>query len=412
MHPVAVALCGLVLLLTCATSGLAQSHPYLFVWASDKGGKASDFLAVIDADPASSHYGQAAASVAVPGPSGYAHHTELEMPKTGFLLANAYSSGRTMLFDLRDPLYPALVTSFGELNGFMHPHSYVRLPNDNVLATFQYHGSMTPKSDGGGLVEFDQQGTLLKSSSAMDPRTKNELVRPYSVLAIPSADRSVSTNHAMMMGVDGHSRTVQVWRLSDLKLLSTLPLPTGPRGYEQLEPGEPRLLTDGKTVLIHTFSCGLYELDGVATDRPRIRYLKTFEGAECGVPLRIGHYWIQTLSSAKALISLDISDLSNIREVSRVTFDDEQWPHWLSADGDCRRLVVDSGGYGANMIYIVNFDPRTGLLKLDENFRDPGSPRPGVSMDGKTWQSTFYANAFPHGAVFSRSSGATCSIPE
>ena len=30
----------------------------------------------------------------------------------------------------------------------------------------------------------------------------------------------------------------------------------------------------------------------------------------------------------------DISDLANVREVSRVTFDDKQKPHWIAADAD------------------------------------------------------------------------------
>ena len=65
------------------------------------------------------------------------------MPEDGFLLANAFESGRSMLFDLREPLHPSLVTSFGDLDGYMHPHTYVRLSNDHVLATFQYHGART-----------------------------------------------------------------------------------------------------------------------------------------------------------------------------------------------------------------------------------------------------------------------------
>jgi hypothetical protein len=394
----------LILLPLYAVTGQAQDPSYLFVWSGDKTGNASDFLAALDANPMSPHYGQAVASVPVPGSSGYPHHTEPEMPDNGFLLANAYMSGRTVLFDLRDPLHPALVTSFGDLDGFMHPHTYIRLPNDDVLATFQYHGGMSPKSDGGGLVEFDQRGKLLRSGSAMDPHAQNELIRPYSVVVVPALDCMVSTNHAMMTHDDGYSRTVQVWRFSDMTLLKTLVLPNGPRGYEQLEPGEPRLLADGKTVLIHTFFCGLYQLDGVGATQPTIRYLKTFEGSECGVPLLIGHYWIQTLSSAHAVVSMDIADLKNIREVSRVTFDDKQWPHWISADTDGRRLVVDSGGYGANMIFIVNFDRQTGALLVDERFRDLGSTKPGVSMDGKTWPHGFRGDAFPHGAVFSRSS--------
>jgi len=373
---------------------------YLFVWAGDFGAKADDFLVVINADPASHFYGQAVASVPTPGAVGDAHHTELEVPKSGFLLANGFLAGRTMLFDLRDPLHPSLVTSFGGLNGYMHPHTYVRLPNNDVLATFQYHGGMSPKSDGGGLGEFEQTGRLLRDSSAIDPEAKGELIRPYSVVIIPELDRIVSTNYAMMG--DGPSRTVQVWRLSDLKLLKTLVLPTGPHGSEQVGPGEPRLLEDGKTVLIHTFSCGLYLLDGVGTSSPVVRYVRTFDGSDCGVPVRIGHYWIQTLTSAHAVVVLDIPDPANLREVSRFTFDDKQTPHWIASDADESRLVVDSGGNGENRIFILNFSRQTGALTVDEKFRDPGSNRPGIVTDGKWWPHGFHGDAFPHGAVFSR----------
>jgi len=396
-----------ILVLLCAAGGYAQHNSYLFVWAGDDAKKSSDFLAVLDADPESPHYGQVVASVAVPGPGGMPHHTELEMPKGGFLLANAFESGRTMLFDLQDPLHPSLVTSFGDLDGYMHPHTYVRLSNGHVLATFQYHGGHQPKSDGGGLVEFDERGRLIRSSSAMDPAAKDELIRPYSLVVVPAFDRIVSTNTSMHG--DGKTRTVQVWRLSDLKLLRTLVLPPGPRGSEQHSPGEPRLLADGRTVLIHTFDCGLYQLAGIETDKPSVRYLKTFDGDQADVPLQIGHYWIQTLSSVHALATYDISDLIHIREVSRITFNDKQKPHWISADPDGRRIVLNSGEYGEHRLYIVKLDPQTGALALDGHFRDAGSDQPGVSMDGKSWPHGFNGDAYPHGTVFSRSSAAVKS---
>src|SRR5580700_4424224 len=187
----------LVLLLFCAVRGFSQNKSYLFVWAGDDAKKSSDFLAVLDADPKSAHYAQVVASVAVPGPGGTPHHTEAEMPEDGFLLANAFESGRTMLFDLREPLHPALVTSFGDLDGYMHPHTYIRLANGHVLATFQYHGGHDPKAEGGGIVEFDQRGHIFRSSSAMDSAAKDELIRPYSLVAVPALDRIVSTNTAM-----------------------------------------------------------------------------------------------------------------------------------------------------------------------------------------------------------------------
>ncbi|HZU42269.1 MAG TPA: hypothetical protein VE994_06330 [Terriglobales bacterium] len=394
-------LCALLFLLVCATAAFPQKS-YLFVWAGDDAKKSSDFLAVLDADAASPHYGQTVASVAVPGAPGQPHHTEGEMPADGFLLADSFESGRTSVFDLRDPLHPKLVTTFGELDGYMHPHTYVRLPDGSVLATFQYHGGHEAKSDGGGLVQLDDHGKLIRSVSALGPDTKGELIRPYSVVAIPSVDRAISTNTAMHYKTDGEARTIQIWRLSDLKMLRTMALPAGPHGSEQMDPGEPRLLDDGKTVLIHTFSCGLYELDGVAGAEPSVKYVHTFEGESCAVPLRIGHYWVQTLSSVHAVAVYDISNPAKMQEVSRISFDEKQKPHWLAADSDGRRILMNSGEYGEHRLYMLNFDPKTGALTLDEHFRDAGSDRPGVTMDGKAWPHGFTGDAYPHGTVFSR----------
>lgn len=397
-------ICCAALLVLCATGAFAQKGSYLFIWAGDDAKAGSDFLAVLDADPESPQYGRAVASVAVPGKSGTPHHTELEMPPGGFLLANAFGSGRSMLFDLREPLRPSLMSSFGDLDGYMHPHTYVRLPNGHVLATFQYRGSHGPKAEGGGLVEVTPRGELIRTSSAMDPAAAAELIRPYSLVVLPALDRVVTTNTAMHEA-DGNGRTVQVWRLSDLKLLRTVALPTGPGGFEHQNPGELKLQADGRTVLVHTFSCGLYQLDGVETHQPSVRHRRTFEGTECAVPLRIGQFWVQTLSTTHALASFDLSDLAQIREVSRLTFDDKQKPHWIASDENGRRIVMNSGEYGEHRLFIVNFDPKAGKLTLDPRFRDPGSDRPGVSMDGKGWPHGFRGDAYAHGAVFSRAEG-------
>ncbi len=403
---------GLLLLLLSAATGYAASTSYLFVWSGDDAKKGSDFLAVLDADPTSPRYGRVVASVAVPGPGGTPHHTELEMPAGGFLLANAFGSGRSLLFDLRRPEQPSLATSFGDLDGYTHPHTYVRLPNGRVLAAFQYHGGHGAAAAGGGLVEIDDRGRVVRSSRAVDASATGELIRPYSLVPMPSLDRVVSTNTAMHEA-EGDSRTVQVWRLADLQLLRTLVLPPGPRGSEQKNPGEPHLLADGRTALIHTFSCGLYALTGLDGATPSVRHVKTFEGTECAVPLRIGRYWIQTLSSAHALAAYDLSDLANVREVSRVTFDAAQKPHWIAADHDGRRVVMNSGEYAEHRLFMLTFDPATGTLALDSRFRDAGSDRPGVSMDGKSWPHGFKGDAYPHGTVFSRPAAVRSgSMPE
>jgi len=93
---------------------------------------------------------------------------------------------------------------------------------------------------------------------------------------------------------------------------------------------------------------------------------------------------------------LDISDLANVREVSRITFDDKQWPplEYLPMQIGAG-LVVDSGGYGANMIFIVNFDPKTGSLVLDEHFRDPGSNSSGHQYGWQDLAARFSRRCLP-----------------
>ena len=111
---------------------------------------------------------------------------------------------------------------------------------------------------------------------------------------------------------------------------------------------------------------------------------------------------MQALSSVHAVATYDIFDLGHVREVSRVTFDDKQKPHWIAADEQGRRIVVNSGEYGEHRLFMVSFDPRTGTLTLDARFRDAGGERAGVSLDGKTWPHGFHGAAYPHGTVFSR----------
>ena len=60
----------LVVILACSSLGaIAQAPPsnrpghYLFVWTADQAKQGNDFLAVIDADPASPSYGKLVASV-------------------------------------------------------------------------------------------------------------------------------------------------------------------------------------------------------------------------------------------------------------------------------------------------------------------------------------------------------------
>ena len=409
---------AVVACVACRAETLSPPGEYLFAWAGDSAGRASDFLAVIDAMPSSPHYGAVVASLPTGVAGTHPHHTEGELAANGHLLANGFHAGRTWLYDLSLPRAPKILTSFGDVAGFGHPHTFVRLANGNVLATFQYradsaaapamegHATMAagPGPTTGGLVEMDERGAVIRSASASDPAIPDRQIFPYAVLPIASLDRAVSTTTDMdASNQQATSEWVQLWRLSDLTLLRSIALAPGPRGDEHRFSGEPRLLPDGRSVYVHTFNCGLYLVRGVDGDRPTSTFVKAFEGKNCGVPVLAGRYWLQTVPEAHALVALDVTDPEHPREVSTLKLGDDEQPHWMAIDRTGRRVVVNSAGGGTgNRLFVVDLDPASGALTLDERFRDPGAARAGVRFTGKTWPHGFTGTAIPHGTVFSR----------
>src|SRR5215469_2263844 len=180
---------GAFLLSADATTAATPGH-YLFAWAGDTASQGEDFIAVIDADPESPGYGKLVTSAASGIRTNQVHHTEYWMPEGGMLFANDHRAGATVVMDLRDPLHPHVHAAFGDLDGFSHPHSFLRLPNGHVLASFQVEGHMSHGSDQGvdrggtmvssmtevgaqplhgGLVEIDDEGRMVRSTSTADP---------------------------------------------------------------------------------------------------------------------------------------------------------------------------------------------------------------------------------------------------
>ena len=385
---------AVVLASACAPKPDAKrSSDYLYVWSWAADTTRGSVLAVFDLGqnpPALSTVLTAEA------PSGGAHHLEHDIGPDSLLFANAFGAGRTFVFDLREPGQPRLKASLGDAGPFSHPHSYVRLPNGNRLATFQWKtGGGLP----GGLVELDTAGTPVRWSSAAPPSTDSLQVVPYSLAVLPQLDRVVSTSTHMIEDVGIH---VQVWRLSDLALLQTLPVPRASASHEHAGhdsthhrlPGEPRVLADGKTVMFGTFTCGLYHITGLEND-PRVTFSLAFPGANCAVPVVVGKYWIQTVPDVHALVALDVSDPANPVETSRLMFAPEVEPHWLGVDATGRRLAVTSADKDDPVVRLVSFDPTTGMLSSSAD-------APVLSLKNIAWPDGFRGEVIPHGIVFGR----------
>lgn len=378
------------------SSAAPDTPRYLFVWAGDADKKTSDFLAVLDVTPQHPAYGRVVASVAARAVGTIPHHTEYSLSESGFLFANGFESGKSFVFDVRDPMRPKVWRTFEDIDGYMHPHSFVRLPNGNVLVSFHMkHGER-----GGGLVELDNDGHVVRSVSAVDPGVPDVLIRPYSIAVLPSLDRLVTTSSPMHF-LEGAGIAVQVWRMSDLTLLKTIRLSPGSRGYGHEDPQEPRVLADGTTVLVQTRSCGLHRVTGLDTDAPRAEPVYTFEGGLCGVPIVVGHYWIEAVPAIGGVVVLDVSDPARPVKVSQLSLGADQFTHWLAWDEAGSRIILNSGGQDSRL-FMLRFDRKTGSVTMDDDFRNPGSTRPGFSMSNIAWPHGFNGTGLPHGAVFSR----------
>jgi hypothetical protein len=387
---------------------------YMFIWTGDSAKKDKDFLAVIDADPQSSSYGHLLTTLATDQQTMLVHHTEYTMPQSGMLFANDHEAGRTFIFDLREPLHPKAGASFTDMAGYMHPHSYLRLPNGHVLATFQRthsggheHAGMSANASEmtgmnsitGGLVEIDDQGKLVRSASSADPAFTNALLTPYSLAILPQFDRIISTNSSMEDNDIFEGVTYQVWRLSDLKLLKTAYFDVGENRYGQISPEEPRVGPDG-SVFVQTLGCGIERITGLQNDQPTSRLVYSFPGNWCGVPTIVGHYLVQTVPAIHGLVVLDIANEAQPVEVSRLVLSETYHPHWTAWDAKTQRLVATSGT-STDRTYLLKLDPATGALTVDESFRDIDG-KVGFNFAERQWPHGWTGSGAPHGAVFSR----------
>ncbi len=396
----------LALVFPLMAAGAPSHSHYLFVWAMEAKhpqastlslmspdpaarrrvqGLGKDFLAVFDVRPGAS-FGRLITTLAV-GEAAMAHHTNYAEPPDDVLYANDWAANRTYVFDLRDPRHPRLLRQFGSVGAYGYPHSFVYLSNGNTLATFQYSGGFNHAA--GGLVEFSPQGQVLNTASAAASGYPD--IRPYSLAVVEKLDRVV-TGSADMMGAQA-SHVAQVWRLPDLKLIKTMRLPPQADWYNDTaaDSSEPRVLGDGKTVVVPTFNCGLYLVHDLASDHPTLQHIYDFGYRVCEVPVVVGPYLVEAMESGHAIVSLDLHDPEHPREVGRVLLPPDEYPHWLALEPGGNRLAITGPGALATRVRFATIDLHTGNLTLD----------PSTIDFTRAWPDGWKGGAIPHGVVFS-----------
>jgi hypothetical protein len=375
---------------------------YLYAWAGDEDEKDSDFLAVIDADPDSKTYGAVVATAPTGFKATMPHHTEYETPPGGTLFADGWKASHSFVLDISDPLHPRVAEDFTWAGEYSYPHSFARIPGGHVLATFQSIGDKYAPP--GGLVELDGEGRLVRATPSATPDIPTEINWPYSLAVAPGIDRVITSSTDMGMGPGWKSpdtHHVQIWSLSGLKLLASVDLPQAGEGKTNILPAEPRFLADG-SAYVNTFSCGLYRIEGLTSDKPTAKFVYAFPGGPgphdmCAVPLVYGKYWIQTVGHINGLVVVDTSDPDRPVEVSRIMLPhDLHMPHWIAADRHSGRIVVTGGR--DSWLAMLKLDEATGRLSIDESFGNHGS----IQFDRPAWPHGATGKALVHGVVFSR----------
>jgi len=142
---------------------------------------------------------------------------------------------------------------------------------------------------------------------------------------------------------------------------------------------------------VKTGHCGLYRLTALAGTNPAAQFVSAFGyrfGA--GVPVVIGHYWIESSMSGHCITALDVRDPSHPIEVSRLWLGAGAFPHWLSREPGGNRIVITGQGSLKNLISFASIDTRTGALKLD---------RRTISFT-RRWPDGWNGAAIPHAALF------------
>jgi len=411
-----------------------EASPYLFVFAGDQDKEDPDFLAMMNVDPTSKTRGEPISSVSICHKDSMPHHTEYVAPPPGEpIFMNAHHHELSLIVDIQSPKALVVEKTFEPPASLRFPHDYKRTPKGTRLVGFLRSDGPNPDpSDDlnpgghGGIAEYTIDGEFIRSVSAAVPGLK-KAVRPYAFALLPEQDRFLVTSAPMHE--NSWADVVQIYRYSDFTLLHTLELPAGSLANGEVQEGSqragfgPRVLDDG-SVFLNSYGCAFYHITDIETDAPNVSTVHTLKtkaaktddyirGA-CGIPVRIGDFWVQPVGAPHAVVVLDISDPTTPKEVYRLKTPRTFNPHWLGKDPLGNRLILGSELGSEQGFFMLRFDEETGALAFDKDFKGKqkglilNRKHDGyVSFDRPAWPHGETGMAWGHAAIFLSEADAT-----
>ncbi len=326
----------------------------LYIWAGDQKRERPDFLAVIDFDEDSPHYGRVLRTVPIPPPGNKgneSHHCHLSADKNilacGGLLSLLKSQNGIFFFDVSNARHPRFLFSTSTPNSSI-TDDFLPLPGGGFLVTQM--GSATGGTPG-RLAEFDRHLHLVAEYPTNPP---SDGFNPHGISADFSHNRLVTSDFldpsTTLNVVSDPTELRGSLRFLDLarrEITRSVFLPDALGSMDvKLIPDDPH----GRAVTANMFSGLVYTVD--PTDGS---VLQSFDCEEIvphiDVPVRGGMVQILAMpQSGDRLIfasfqagqvgMLDISNQKKFTQKAVINFGLNAGPHDIALTADDSRLVV------------------------------------------------------------------------
>jgi hypothetical protein len=327
----------------------------LYVWASDERHVAPDFLAVIDFDRHSPHYGAVLSTVPLPPPGNVGNephhcHTSVDhrILACGGLLSVLHAQNDMFFFDISNARHPRFLFSTRAPNSSI-TDDFLPLPDGGFLVTNM--GSATGGA-GGRVVEFNRDlklvGEFPRTSPADGGFNPHGIDADFSKNLLVTSDfvNPVTTLNVWTGPIELRS-SLRFWDLRERRITRTVFLPDQAGTMDvKLIPGDPH----GRAVTANMFTGLVYSVDPTNGS-----YVQAFDCEtivpHVEVPTRGGMTQLLAMpSSGRRLIfgsfeagqvgMLDITNPNRFKQVSIVSLGVNAGPHSIHLTHDDRRLIV------------------------------------------------------------------------
>jgi len=324
-----------------------NQEEYLFVWAGDQSRSNPDFLAVINFNEQSSHYGEVVRTVPLPGPgatSNEPHHVGLskdgKVLATGGLLSVLKGQPELFFFDVSEPEGTKYISSVNPPLSSI-TDDFEPLANGGFLVTMmggpQGHAP-------GRVLEFSRDLKLVSEHPTHPP---DHGFNPHGISVRADLNLMVtsdficptSTLDAVPGGLDLRG-SVRVWDFKRREIVRTVDIPNAGGTIDvKLIPHDP----EGRAYTAGMLDDKLYLVDtrnGSATPVFDFRTIQKGGWPQLMRTTHDGRRLFITLNQAGKVVMLDTSEPTAPKVLSILDLGASAGPHYLRLTEDERRLVI------------------------------------------------------------------------